>query len=96
MSFDLSKAYFSFTLLVSVDGAYEVGYDSRAARTLLMSLELDCLVFAEAMNEAIVYSLGYQRFAPVQVLVMGSPVTSGIPTFDYFLSGDLLEHVRPS
>jgi len=78
------------------DGAYEVGYDSRAARTLLMSLELDCLVFAEAMNEAIVYSLGYQRFAPVQVLVMGSPVTSGIPTFDYFLSGDLLEHVRPS
>ena len=72
---------------------FQVGYDDNAARNLLKSLELDCLVYAEAMNEAIVYFLGYQRFAKVQILVMGSPVSSGIPTFDYFISGDLLEHV---
>ena len=38
------------------------------------------------------YFLGYQRFADVQILVMGAPVTSGIGTFDFFVSGELLEH----
>jgi hypothetical protein len=37
------------------------------------------------------YFLGYQRFADVQVMVMGAPVTSGIDTFDFFISGELLE-----
>lgn len=73
-------------------GVYVVGYDEVKAREVLKSLELDCLVYAESMNSPIVYFLGYQRFARVQILVQGSPVTSGIPTFDYFVSGDLLEH----
>jgi protein O-GlcNAc transferase len=61
-------------------------------KKILHSLELDCLIFLEAMNTASMYFLGYQRFADVQVLVMGAPVTSGIASFDYFLSGELLEH----
>ncbi|KAL7499347.1 LOW QUALITY PROTEIN: hypothetical protein ACHAWT_008262 [Skeletonema menzelii] len=32
------------------------------------------------------------RWRLLSMLVMGAPVTSGIETFDYFLSGDLLEH----
>ena len=36
--------------------------------------------------------LGFQRHAPVQILVMGSPVTSGNPSIDYFVSGDRIEH----
>ena len=71
-------------------GVYRVGYDDVEARKVLKSLELDCLVFCESLNGPIIYFLGYQRFAEVQILVMGSPVTSGIPTFDYFVSGDLL------
>ena len=68
------------------------GFDDNKAKELLKSLELDCLVYLEAMNDAIMYFLGYQRYAEVQILAMGSPVTSGIQTFDYFVSGDLLEH----
>ncbi|KAL3758952.1 hypothetical protein ACHAWU_003023 [Discostella pseudostelligera] len=73
-------------------GVFAVGYDEVSAKNVLKSLELDCLVYAESMNSPIVYFLGYQRFAHIQILVQGSPVTSGIPTFDYFVSGDLLEH----
>ena len=78
--------------LSSANGVFNAGYDDAKARSVLKSLELDCLVYCESMNDPIVHFLGYQRFADVQILVMGSPVTSGIPTFDYFVSGDMLEH----
>ena len=71
---------------------FVTGFDENKAKELLKSLELDCLVYLEAMNDAMMYFLGYQRYAEVQILAMGSPVTSGIETFDYFVSGDLLEH----
>eukprot|EP00984_Skeletonema_dohrnii_P011710 scaffold4693_cov113-Skeletonema_dohrnii-CCMP3373.AAC.3 len=77
----------------ATDGnVFSTGYDEMETKQLLRSLELDCLIYLEAMNTAQLYFLGYQRFAEVQVLVMGAPVTSGIKTFDYFMSGDLLEH----
>ncbi len=71
---------------------FSTGYNEMETKQTLHSLELDCLIFLEAMNTAQLYFLGYQRFAEVQILVMGAPVTSGIETFDYFLSGDILEH----
>lgn len=71
---------------------FSTGYNEMETKQILHSLELDCLVYLEAMNTAQLYFLGYQRFADVQILVMGAPVTSGIETFDYFISGDLLEH----
>lgn len=77
---------------VTNGNVYATGFDDYKARELLKSLELDCLVYLEAMNDAMMYFLGYQRFAKVQILAMGSPVTSGLPTFDYFVSGDMLEH----
>jgi len=77
----------------AISGNYfQVGYNDALARRILMKEELDCLVFAEMQNEAVIHFLGYQRFAPVQVLVMGSPVTSGNPSVDYFISGDRLEY----
>jgi predicted O-linked N-acetylglucosamine transferase (SPINDLY family) len=77
---------------VTNGNVFTMGFDDNVTRDLLKSLELDCLVYLEAMNDAIMYFLGYQRFANVQILAMGSPVTSGVETFDYFVSGDLLEH----
>lgn len=44
------------------------------------------------MNETLIHFLAFQRFAPVQVLVMGAPVSGGISSIDYFISGDRLEH----
>lgn len=72
---------------------FTTGFDGKAAEKLLQSLELDCLVYCESMNEATLHFLGHQRYASTQILVMGSPVTSGlVSTMDYFVSGDLLEH----
>ncbi len=78
--------------LAHANGVYAVGYNEVEARNVLSSLRLDCLIFGESLNDPILHFLGYQRYAEVQILVQGSPVTSGIPTFDYFVSGDLLEH----
>ena len=50
---------------------FTTGYTDYKAREVLNSLELDCIVYIEAMNDAIVHFLGYQRFAAVQILVMG-------------------------
>ena len=69
-----------------------MGRNDAYASALLVSLKLDCVVFAEGMNEAMIYFLAFQRFAPVQILVMGAPVSSGISSIDYFISGDRLEH----
>eukprot|EP00592_Proboscia_alata_P016953 CAMPEP_0194395942 /NCGR_PEP_ID=MMETSP0174-20130528/124703_1 /TAXON_ID=216777 /ORGANISM="Proboscia alata, Strain PI-D3" /LENGTH=810 /DNA_ID=CAMNT_0039191933 /DNA_START=266 /DNA_END=2697 /DNA_ORIENTATION=+ len=71
---------------------FAAGYSDSLARRILMSQKLDCLIFAEMQNEAILHFLGFQRFAPVQILVMGAPVSSGNPSIDYFISGDRLEH----
>ena len=75
-----------------LENFHSVGYNDDLARRVLSNEELDCLVFVEMQNEAVVHFLGYQRFAPIQVLVMGAPVTSGNPSIDYFISGDRLEH----
>ncbi|KAL9186029.1 hypothetical protein ACHAXT_005267 [Thalassiosira profunda] len=88
----VGSAPLSDEFLLHAKEVYSVGYNEIEARNVLKSLELDCLVYGESMNAATVHFLGYQRFADVQILVQGSPVTSGVPAFDYFVSGDLLEH----
>ena len=72
---------------------YNAGNSDVRARDIVSSLRPDCVVFGEVMNEAILYFLAHERFAPIQILLMGAPVTSGMTTLDYFLSGDRLEHV---
>jgi len=72
---------------------YSAGNDREIARSILSSLRPDCVVFSENINNPIVHFLGYERWSPIQVLLMGAPVTGGIPSIDYFLSGDRLEHV---
>jgi predicted O-linked N-acetylglucosamine transferase (SPINDLY family) len=84
----------SESFLDAVSGNYfSVGYNEEYAKNLLSSQEFDCIVFAENLNDGTMHFLAYNRFAPVQILVMGAPVTSSIPTIDYFISGDRLEHV---
>lgn len=85
----------SQTFIESVNYKYfGVGTNDRHTRELLIELSPDALVFGEVMNEGMLFSLAQTRFAPIQILVMGAPVTSGFSTIDYFISGDRLEHVR--
>lgn len=50
--------------------------------------ELDILIFADIGMDQVTYQLGAMRLAPVQCVLVGHGVTSGLPTVDYYLGGD--------
>ena len=49
------------------------------------------LVFPEIGMQPLMTQLAALRLAPVQCATWGHPITSGLPTVDYFLSSDLME-----
>jgi predicted O-linked N-acetylglucosamine transferase (SPINDLY family) len=53
--------------------------------------ELDVLVYPEIGMDPTTVRLAAQRIAPVQVATWGHPETSGLPSIDYYLSGEDLE-----
>ena len=53
--------------------------------------KLDILVFPAIEAFPIDTQLAALRLAPIQCTAWGCPVTSGLPTIDYYLSGDLME-----
>lgn len=57
----------------------------------IAELELDILVYAEVGMDPLTYFLAYSRLAHMQCVLPGHPVTSGIPTLDYYLSSDDME-----
>ncbi|MGC9505660.1 tetratricopeptide repeat protein, partial [Baaleninema sp.] len=52
---------------------------------------LDILIFPDIGLSSIVTQLAALRLAPVQCTTWAHPVTSGLPTVDYFLSSHLME-----
>jgi predicted O-linked N-acetylglucosamine transferase (SPINDLY family) len=62
-----------------------------AARKLIAARELDVLFYTDIGMDPFTYFLAFARLAPVQCTTWGHPVTSGIPTMDYFLSNVHLE-----
>lgn len=57
----------------------------------IRSDRLHVLVYLDMGMHAFLSALGGLRLAPVQCLTWGHPVTSGLPTMDYFLSSQLME-----
>jgi predicted O-linked N-acetylglucosamine transferase (SPINDLY family) len=57
-----------------------------AARAAIAARRLDVLVYPDIGMEPMTYFLAFARLAPVQCVTWGHPVTTGIPTVDYFLS----------
>lgn len=53
--------------------------------------QLHILVFLDLSMSSISNQVAALRLAPIQCLFWGHPVTSGLPTIDYYLSSDLLE-----
>ncbi len=53
--------------------------------------KLHILVFPEIGMDAPTIQLASLRLAPVQCSAWGHPVTSGLPTIDYFISSELME-----
>jgi predicted O-linked N-acetylglucosamine transferase (SPINDLY family) len=50
------------------------------------------LIFPEVSRDRVSAFLAALPLAPVQCAAWGMPRTTGYPTIDYFLSGDLMEH----
>lgn len=61
------------------------------ARQLIVGANLDVLYFADLGMDPVTYTLALSRMAPVQCATWGHPVTSGMPTVDYFISAEGLE-----
>ena len=56
------------------------------ARSIIAEAGLDILVYCDIGMEPLSYYLGFVRLAPVQCVLQGHPVTTGIPNIDYFIS----------
>ncbi len=57
----------------------------------ILSDQLHVLVFLDIGMDPRMTQLGALRLAPIQCTTWGHPMTSGLPTIDYFLSSDLME-----
>ena len=61
------------------------------ARQQIAACELDILHYPDIGMDPMSYCIAFARLAPAQTVSWGHPVTSGIPTIDYFISSVDLE-----
>lgn len=57
----------------------------------IRSLELDVLIFTDIGLNGLNTQYSALRLAPVQCTAWGHPVTSGLPTIDYYISSEMME-----
>jgi len=68
-----------------------VSEDALVTAQRILEARLDVLVYAETGMDPRHHVLGALRLAPVQCVLYGHPVTSGLPNMDHFLSAVTLE-----
>lgn len=65
--------------------------DTRAWTAAIRADALDALIYLDIGMSGQEVRLAALRLAPVQAMAWGHPITSGLPTIDYFLSSALME-----
>ncbi|MEM0927272.1 MAG: DUF4915 domain-containing protein, partial [Planctomycetota bacterium] len=75
----------------AADRSVHLPADLAEARRQIADADLDVLIFADVGMNVLSTTLAYSRMAPVQCVTWGHPVTTGSPTMDYFLSGEVLD-----
>lgn len=73
------------------DVFYHIPHNLEAACQQIINDELHILVYPEIGMNAPTMQMAGLRLAPVQCTAWGHPVTTGLPTIDYFLSSELME-----
>ncbi len=91
MSFDVALDRDWHTIAKSADNALLLPSKLAEAHEQIAALELDVLLFPDIGMEPATYFLTYARLAPVQAVCWGHPVTTGVPTVDWFVSAEDLE-----
>jgi predicted O-linked N-acetylglucosamine transferase (SPINDLY family) len=74
-----------------VDRFHPVGGCLRTAAEHILAEDLHILIYTDIGMNALTTQLAALRLAPVQCKGWGHPVTTGLPTIDYYLSSDLME-----
>jgi predicted O-linked N-acetylglucosamine transferase (SPINDLY family) len=66
------------------------------AKQQIADAKLDILLYADLGMDTWTYFLSFARLAPIQLVMGGHPITSGVPNVDYFLSSsyDELPHAQ--
>lgn len=73
------------------DAFYQIPNDLEAVCQQILADQPHILVFPEIGMQPLITQLAALRLAPVQCTSWVHPVTSGLPTIDYYLSSDLME-----
>lgn len=73
------------------DVFHHIPHNLEAACEQIIADKLQLLVFPEIGMDPQTLQLAGLRLAPVQCTTWGHPITSGLPTVDYYLSSDLME-----
>jgi predicted O-linked N-acetylglucosamine transferase (SPINDLY family) len=73
------------------DAFHQIGDDLERAAARILADELHILVYTDIGMNALATELAALRLAPVQCKGWGHPVTTGLPTIDFYLSSDLME-----
>tara|TARA_Y100000994_G_scaffold249638_2_gene263097 strand:- start:4615 stop:6324 length:1710 start_codon:yes stop_codon:yes gene_type:complete len=60
-------------------------------RDKIVSMKLDIIFYPDLTMSTMTHRLAMSRLAPIQVTSHGHPVTSGIPTVDYYVSWEAAE-----
>lgn len=68
-----------------------IALDLEEAQQTIAALALDVLIYTDIGMDPLSYALAFARLAPTQCVMQGHPVTTGIPTMDYFITSSMIE-----
>lgn len=77
-----------------VDHFIDLPYDLELAREKIARAQLDILVYLDIGTEPFTYLLAFTRLATIQCVMHGHPLTTGIPSMDYFISSRWYESAK--
>ncbi|MDJ0524163.1 MAG: hypothetical protein PX634_02270, partial [Microcystis sp. M53600_WE12] len=95
---DINNTFDNFTKQYQEQSEYFYQFDNlvnmETIAQHILDNQLHILVYLDIGMDARTTQLAGLRLAPVQCVTWGHPITSGLPTIDYFISSELMEPVE--